>query len=327
MRSVRTMCFLVVLLACAAALVRANDSFSEVGAGGIRFLKRSDIILQKEVLTITTKKVDVAYRFFNPTRQDVTIEVAFPIPEYTYDPEYGTPQFDDFTVEADGARLSCQKLAKATLKGKDVTKEIEDAGLPVADLRSIGRKGADNPADHLAPQTRQRLEAAGLLTKDQDYGWIPLWTVSVVYHWQQRFPAGQITQVHHTYTPWSGGDYFYLASPEAWNAKAFASDCAPGPQELKKLFPPAKKQDDAVYRGWVQYILTTGSNWNGPIGDFTLTVPKSQKETVALCSDLPKATATPEKVEVNVKGYSPARDLRVYFLSSEPPPTFGHGGG
>jgi len=318
---------LVVLLAMSGAVARANDSFSEVGAGGIRFLKRSDIILQTEVLTITQKKVDVAYQFLNPTPQDVTIEVAFPIPDYHYDPEYGTAQFDDFSVEVDGEHLVCQKVVKAELDGKDVTKVIQETGLPVADLKAIGGKGKESPADRLPVQTLHRFEALGLLVKDQDYGWMPLWSVSVVYHWQQRFPAGKVTRVHHTYTPWTGGDYFYLASPEAWGAKSFAAECAPGPQELKKLFPKARKEDDAVYRTWVQYILTTGDNWNGPIGEFTLIVPKSPKETVAICSDLPRATAASDKVEVHAKGYSPKKELRVYFLSTEPPATFGHGGG
>jgi hypothetical protein len=60
----------------------------------------------------------------------------------------------------------------------------------------------------------------------------------------------------------------------------------------------------------VEYILTTGANWKGPIGDFHLTIDKERPDAVlSLCmSGLKKTGAT--TFEVRRTNFTPKEDIR-----------------
>src|ERR1700722_18238777 len=71
------------LLALAGAVLaaRANDTTAELATGGLLFVQNDDVEMRSEDLAISTKQVDVHYRFFNKAKSDVTVLVAFPMPE------------------------------------------------------------------------------------------------------------------------------------------------------------------------------------------------------------------------------------------------------
>ena len=86
---------------CAAALaagfgfsvsmpVLADDSAASIAAGGLVPRREMRIVMAKEVLQISPAKVIVDYDFRNDTDQDVTTEVAFPVPPYAYGPDSPT---------------------------------------------------------------------------------------------------------------------------------------------------------------------------------------------------------------------------------------------
>src|ERR1035441_1123966 len=62
--------------------VFADDSAVAIATGGLVPRRETRIVMAKEVLQISNKKVVVDYDFRNDTDQDVTTEVAFPIPPY-----------------------------------------------------------------------------------------------------------------------------------------------------------------------------------------------------------------------------------------------------
>ena len=62
--------------------VLADDSAASIAAGGLVPRRETRIVMAKEVLRISDKKVVVDYDFRNDTDEDVTTEVAFPIPPY-----------------------------------------------------------------------------------------------------------------------------------------------------------------------------------------------------------------------------------------------------
>jgi len=297
--------------------VGANDSFAEVAAGGIKFLKRADIVLQKEVLTIRANKVEVAYRFFNPTDVGIRITVAFPLPAYSFTPDSSSssPAYD-FSVITDGRAQTFKTITQAELKGKNVTAEIQRAGLPLGDFRRWEELGNKNPSRGLSVNMREHLVARGLLDAKEAF---PLWTASVSYVWEQRFPAGQVTEIRHTYTPQTGKNLFSPApSDPGWSTARLPAGCTPSVEELKKTVRPAIP-GGMIFQTWVAYILTTANNWQTPIGEFTLIVRKEKGETVVLCSDLPAPRVSGDSVEVSLKDYTPSRDLAVYFLAAHGP--------
>ena len=68
----------------------------------------------------------------------------------------------------------------------------------------------------------------------------------------------------------------------------------------------------------IAYVLTTGANWSGPIGDFRLTVDKGEPDSlVSFCADGVKKIA-PTVFEVRHANFTPTRDLDVLILYRPP---------
>ena len=66
--------------------MRADDGAASIAAGGVILMKREPrIVMAKEVLSISPLRVLVDYDFRNDSDEDITTEVAFPIPAYTVD--------------------------------------------------------------------------------------------------------------------------------------------------------------------------------------------------------------------------------------------------
>jgi len=61
-----------------------DDSAASIAPGGLVARRERRIVMAKKVLRISPEKVVVDYDFRNDTDQDVTTEVAFPIPPYGY---------------------------------------------------------------------------------------------------------------------------------------------------------------------------------------------------------------------------------------------------
>ena len=65
----------------------------------------------------------------------------------------------------------------------------------------------------------------------------------------------------------------------------------------------------------VRYVLSTGANWAGPIGDFTL---KLDKGAAALISTCPIAGLTLKRegnaFVARTKDYTPKADLNILFV-------------
>lgn len=59
----------------------ANDSASELAAGGIVLVKNDIVAMQREDLVLSPAEVRVGYEMRNDSGQPVTLPVAFPLPE------------------------------------------------------------------------------------------------------------------------------------------------------------------------------------------------------------------------------------------------------
>ena len=76
---------LAILLALIPGTASPNDAAASTAAGGIQLRREARISMEKERLFISEKKITVEYEFLNETDQDITTEVAFPVPPYDND--------------------------------------------------------------------------------------------------------------------------------------------------------------------------------------------------------------------------------------------------
>ncbi|MBI5656936.1 MAG: DUF4424 family protein [Geobacter sp.] len=155
-------------------------------------------------------------------------------------------------------------------------------------------------------------------------------------HWEQKFPKGKEIEVIHEYRPNTGNVPNYLSSTKQ---KEFSnpipkaidlSDQQKAPKEAclddvavrtvkRKIGALLKKMPDStvgVHLQDVEYILGTGRNWKGPIGNFTLKVIKdSPDQVVSLCFPGKPRQVNSKTVEFSQTNYTPQDKLTVYFIS------------
>src|SRR5579862_4305010 len=169
---------LVVFWLSVSGLLLGNDGSSEATpVGGIRLKREARISMEKERLTIGRDRVTVEYEFLNTTNQDITVEVAFPIPGYGLGSRY-SPSFhgdlEGWHVWVEGKELNYQTEVKAVADPSPAVPGNSD-GLDQApllrrmlvDIESFGHFQVDGyitPDVQKLPKAQQEeLTRAGLL--------------------------------------------------------------------------------------------------------------------------------------------------------------------
>jgi hypothetical protein len=71
----------------------------------------------------------------------------------------------------------------------------------------------------------------------------------------------------------------------------------------------------AIYtETWIGYVLRSGANWSGPIGDFRLVVDKGSTDNlVSFCMD-GVTKIGPTRFEVRKADFEPTRDLNILIV-------------
>jgi hypothetical protein len=288
----------------------ADDSAASIAAGGLVARRETRIVMAKEVLRISDKKVIVDYDFRNDSDQDVTTEVAFPIPPYengtVLGPSPEEQSFQSFKLWIDGKSISYKSEATATVDGKDVTSILRANHIDIPTFghwedktNAKGEEVIDTPDfSRLPTSTRDQLIKAGIFN---DSG--SRWAVHLQYHWTQTFPAHSTVHIRHEYTPTVGWialegigaeqvllDAEKVPEEEArrkprdpknwWDVTSFCL----GPSLAKNLatsfhqqeINPSKEEGPGprIPMHWVDFILTTANTWKQPIEDFTLIVER-----------------------------------------------------
>ena len=325
--------------------VRGDDSAAAVGAGGLVARRETRVAMAKEVLKISPSKVVVDYDFWNDTDEDVTTEVAFPIPPYEHGPDEWPAEktsFSDFRLTVDGEPVKYQAESRAFLKGKEITGVLNADRIDIATFGHYDWKKDRAPEFARLPNAEQsRLVKLGLFDSDEPWG---NWTVHLQYHWTQVFPAKSTVHIRHEYTPIQGfemmpratirkalhepllaGDPEVDATYGAEDAKLLGSFC-PEPRFLKSLerSMTSAQVEDAAYGHphWVDFILTSANTWKQPIKDFTLTVEREAQRAgesrtmVSFCSperaEVQKIDA--EHFQVHLTNLVPKAELRIGFF-------------
>jgi hypothetical protein len=353
------------IVLCAAALAaglafsasvpgRADDSAASIAAGGLVPRREIRIVMAKEVLEISPTKVVVDYDFRNDTDQDVTTEVAFPVPPYANEyPEQDVADqsFQSFQLWVDGKPVHFEVEAKATLNGKDVTETLTANQIDIPTLghfvewldASYTEQTDTKDFDKLSQPVKDQLLKAGLF-EDDGGGFIrALWTANIQYHWTQTFPAHSTVHICHEYTPVEGSElmlpdtlknvYGHKQPTGDADSQKYAlhdmhllEGLCPDPLFLSAMIARIEASSTGygkyAHPRWVDFILTSANTWKQPIEDFTLTVERGKPEEeitrtfVSFCSP---QNANVEKLDadhfqVHLTNFVPVAELRIGFF-------------
>jgi hypothetical protein len=214
---------------------------------------------------------------------------------------------------------------RASVIGIDRTEMLKSLGVPLAPQLETTLTAVQS----LPPDTVQELLALGVVRAEAyDMGegmktYIhPNWTLRTTFYWQQVFPAGKELVVEHRYRPalgatagtMVGSEYGEPHDLDAYRERYCVDDDFV--RAAKRAHADlAKAGVGALTEQRLEYVLTTGANWAGPIGDFRLVVDKGRADSlVSFCGTGVKKIA-PTQFEVRRSDFWPDRDLEVLFLN------------
>jgi hypothetical protein len=133
------------------------------------------------------------------------------------------------------------------------------------------------------------------------------------YYWKQTFPAHQETVIEHRYTPIvSRGIPIQDEEMRKYQLKE--------QKRYQQKYCMDKDSLDARIRigateHALEYILTTGANWSGPIRDFRLVIDKGAADNIVqFCMREPIKKIRPTQFEVHVHNFLRTSNLRILFI-------------
>lgn len=310
----------------------ANDTFVTLGAGGLIPVRTTQIVMESERLQISTREISVLYVFRNTSDADVDATVAFPLPALdgatlensplqlpSTDPE----NFVDFRVSVDGRSVLPMVEIRAFKNGRDVTNHLRLFVLPV----SVLDPHMKNAIDSLSEEKREELEREELIVRDEiqrgkglpseEFSW-PWWEMRVQYYWRQRFPSRGTVEVLHTYKPVVGGSYINSSDDGSLVVHQYCGgtrDLAQI-QKLRAQVPKEREPDIDLNEKTIDYILTTGNNWCGPIRSFSLGIESDTPDDIVLTCMPGLKRVSPTRYEAHFESFRPNRELDVLILQA-----------
>jgi hypothetical protein len=297
--------------------------------------KSADIEMQSEDLSISDKQVKVRYSFLNASPKDLTVTVAFPLPDIDangYDDNIDVPvdsgdNFLGFATLVDGQPVKMQVEQKALVGGVDRTAVLQKYRVPLSPV--LDATGAAVNALSVAAQdelTKDGLVSVDVFDDGTGHGMqrhvTAHWTVKTTFYWTQTFPAGRPLIVEHSYTPSVGSfvstrlvDANGGADPNSAERKTYCVD-----DDLLSTVAAGFKghPNDLPYHDeYLDYVLVTGANWKLPIGDFRMTIDKgSPSNLVSFCGAGVVKTG-PTTFQVHYANFTPTADVKVLILVPE----------
>ncbi|WP_404406816.1 DUF4424 domain-containing protein [Pelagibacterium halotolerans] len=304
-----------------------NDTAATLGAGGLAFAQNDNIAMVSEELYLSLDEVRVTYEFENLTDEDQEVLVAFPMPDITgeYEGIVGYPSDNpenifEFSTTFEGEPVAAELHQSVFALGVDRTKDLVKLGVPLAP-HVIATEEAINA---LPDADKAYLAGLGLVS-DMGFGedephYFPAWTLKSAYTWTAVFPAGETVTVEHRYTPGLGGtvavSFLYddggqtLADYE----RRYCLDPPVINAVRRNMVSPEDPWSAPYTEAWLEYVLSTGRNWAGPIGTFRMIVDKGRPENlVSFCGEGIEKTG-PTTFEVVYKDFYPWDDIEVLFL-------------
>lgn len=328
---------------CGLTPALADDSSATLGAGGLVLQKTDKIALVSEALYLSATEVRISYRFRNLTNADYSATVAFPMPDLrggginftTAVPDPASDNFMKFQTVVDGRPVASELEQRAFLQsdGKP-DEEITDRlrALHISLMPTL--EATEAAVRRLTNDERKSLVDANILDagetsnyKGEPTDLFPLWTLRSKYWRTQLFPKGQDIVVQQSYVPVVGSQVGVRSGmpdlePEARNSyrQRFCTDDSflRAARDLYRRNGADNAKTFSAFEQYLSYIITSGGNWAGPIGDFRLVVDKGDPKTlVSFCGNGVRKIS-PTQFELDIKNYAPTRDIDVLLLQTQP---------
>jgi hypothetical protein len=283
---------------CLPVIAIANDSSYGDDNGSIVFLRQADVSMDKETLYISRKRVEVDYVFSNRGKREISTGMAFPMPPVQFE-DGDHNAISDFRLWVDGVPQKTEKKWVVKLQdGTDVSARFAASGWTIGDV-------GDFIDSKEVPAGKKALPADWF-----DQEGLPRFTLSEYFIWQQVFPVGKPVSIRHRYVPsyWSG-----VPIPASEVLKDYGKDScvdADTDRSIRK-----REKTYGVEWAFLRYILTTANNWQGPIGQFKLTVAKdSPTQILSLCFDGELRKQSPTTFVFEARDFKPKRDLDILLI-------------
>ncbi len=329
----------------------ADDAVEAAPTGNIVFEKTPHLIMQDETLTITKSaaanlgeekfSIDVDFHFKNTSDHNITRKIAFVLPPVqcrmdantmwggldlaTPDQENNTG-LKDFTTTVNGKPHAFTTRTVAMLNQNNITDLLTKLHIPLNPCNiQITTDGMPDP------RYRANLQKYHLLTEGNEAAW----SENIYFEWEQTFPVGQVINIHHHYTPVTGGAVLSARSIKElndWfseNTPPYSSIWNRAPASLSSTNPALVYKDVAshdneerycVMPEWVRYKLTTGAYWNGGIQQFKLVIKDDAGIPFAVnkfySPDIHvQTTINDNSMTFAIKNFVPTQDLLILYLS------------
>lgn len=327
---------LATALFLAATPVLANDSVAELGTGGLVFITSDTLRMESEDLHISASEVRVTYSFRNLSDQPQDVLVAFPLPDITGSVDFmvAVPDIESdnafgFATSFNGEPVAAELHQQAFAFNLDQTDALASMGIP---LTPFGER-THEALQALSEEQIERLLYLGLVAPmefDDGSGWQvryePVWTLRSTYSWQAHFEPGETATVEHSYRPSVGGTVAVTFLEDDGSADSQAADyrrryCTDDSfvsAVRKTLASPDEPWSAPFTESWISYIWSTGNNWSGPIGKFTLTIDKGDpRNLVSFCWDGEVTKIGPTTFRMEAEDWYPPwnRELEVLILN------------
>jgi uncharacterized protein DUF4424 len=316
--------------------VRADDAVITVGAGGLVPQDPGAIQIESEDLEITTRRITIHFIFRNPSDQDASPVVVFTLPDLNgmglCTLPYALPRRNEvnymgFGIISGAKPFPTQMEVRALRDATDVTERLKAAGV----TPNVMQEPLNAALAKMAPEARDKLESEGLiephqftlplLTTNKRRGWCAQWSMRVRFFWTQPIAAHEAVELTQIYSPVVGGAYFQANNDERTYAPSYCAtpEALGAIEEMKHRAVAEKDQAILFYEQAIEFALTSANYWNGPIGNFHLSVlTRDPNDMLMTCTPGLRNTA-PGKYELEKSDFRPSDDLKLLILQKTRP--------
>ncbi len=308
-------------VAFAATSALAADEGRGLGyaATGPAFDLPAGISVERLDVHVSFYSVRLAYVF--KSRRRVTVHFRFALPDMPVDASEDIAALDkdseaagltadthpanymNLSVRVDGKPVVLGGHGRALLDGKDVTRQLRDAGVPLL-------SGPGEPMwRHLTPEVRTKLEASRLINIDS-----AAWTYQTEFEWDQPFEPGE-TRVEISYATlakyWSDitVDHFPEIAPGGSATRAYCIDDA-----LRRAFFRKPFSYD-IYT--VTHLAAPAGHWRGPVGRYRLVIDKGAAINLVAFCPLAARKISPTTFEWTATNYNQDSQTGVLFFMNQ----------
>jgi hypothetical protein len=326
------------LFLLSAPILSANDTGYGFQNGTFRFEKNPDVALQNETLTIGIDQITVDYVFKNESALPQVIPTVFPMPPMLFS-EGDVNWIQDFQVLLDGKCLETRRHLVALFGDQDITPQLRESGWNERKLVDLLRRGmGDDSQNTLAEAQSKDWFRKGWISETG----VPRFSLQEYFTWELELRPQQSHWVRHTYRPSFQSTVPMLADSllernwevESWPLRKGESHGSRRsvPREADPEFAQAVIHashsgnrtvvgDRFFYPTYLEYKLTTGANWRGPIRDFTLIIQKPSPDTLVTMFGNPQTQAMektqPGTLIFHATDFVPREELRFLFVRPE----------